>query len=254
MSIHSIEQSLSEAIRPRGEQSGDRKPVGTEFARQLQQAEQNAAVPPVSASAAAELLRLQMMQSAITLCRDEADAPPAPFGGAGSMQNLLQLFRSLGGSEAAEPVPEGSVSATAGTAIPAPAAVAGAIPLSMDDIIQKAAARYGVDGRLIKAVIKAESNFNPNAVSHAGAQGLMQLMPATARGVGVTNSFDPEQNVMGGTKFLKAMLNRYGGDVDAALAAYNWGPGNVDRKPDALPRETRNYLVKVKKYYTEFTG
>lgn len=82
----------------------------------------------------------------------------------------------------------------------------------------------------------------------------MQLMPGTARGLGVTNSFDPEQNIMGGTMFLRDMLNRYGGDVDAALAAYNWGPGNVDRRGGTLPRETRQYLVRVKSYYADFTG
>lgn len=126
-------------------------------------------------------------------------------------------------------------------------------PANLDTLIDKASRRYGVDAGLIRAVIKAESNFNPRAVSHAGAQGLMQLMPATARGLGVTDSFDPEQNVMGGTRFLKDLLDRYNGDVDSALAAYNWGPGNVDRKPDRLPRETRDYLVKVKQYYTAST-
>jgi len=107
---------------------------------------------------------------------------------------------------------------------------------------------------LIRAVIKAESNFNPRALSHAGAQGLMQLMPATARGLGVTDPFDPEQNVMGGTRFLKSLLDRYNGDVDSALAAYNWGPGNLDRKPDRLPQETRNYLARVKQYYNSYIG
>jgi len=124
----------------------------------------------------------------------------------------------------------------------------------LDPIIAKASKRYGIDGGLIKAVIKAESNFNPQAVSHAGARGLMQLMPATARSLGVNDSFDPEQNVMAGTRFLSDMLHRYNGDVDSALAAYNWGPGNVDKRPDRLPRETRDYLVRVKQLYSSYTG
>lgn len=123
---------------------------------------------------------------------------------------------------------------------------------NLEQTIEKASRRYGVDAGLIKAVIKAESNFNPRAVSHAGAQGLMQLMPATARGLGVTDAFDPEQNVLAGTRFLKGLLERYNGDLDSALAAYNWGPGNVDRRPDRLPRETREYLVKVKQYYAGY--
>lgn len=124
----------------------------------------------------------------------------------------------------------------------------------LDAIIAKASGRYGVDGGLIKAVIKAESGFNPNAVSHAGAQGLMQLMPGTARSLGVSDSFDPEQNVMAGTRFLRDLLKRYNGNLDSALAAYNWGPGNVDRKPDLLPRETRDYLVRVKQLYSSYTA
>lgn len=122
----------------------------------------------------------------------------------------------------------------------------------LDPIITKASRRYGVDVGLIRAVIKAESNFNPQAVSHAGAQGLMQLMPATARSLGVNDSFDPEQNVMAGTRFLSDMLQRYNGDLDSALAAYNWGPGNVDKRPDRLPRETRDYLSRVKQLYSSY--
>lgn len=124
----------------------------------------------------------------------------------------------------------------------------------LEPIIAKASKRYGVDMGLIKAVIKAESNFNPSAVSHAGAQGLMQLMPATARSLGVNDSFDPEQNVMAGTRFLRDLLNRYNGKLDSALAAYNWGPGNVDKRPDHLPRETRDYLARVKQLYTSYTA
>ena len=124
----------------------------------------------------------------------------------------------------------------------------------LDPIIAKASKHYGVDIGLIKAVIKAESNFNPSAVSSAGAQGLMQLMPATARALGVNDSFDPEQNVMAGTRFLRDLLNRYNGKLDSALAAYNWGPGNVDKRPDHLPRETRDYLARVKQLYSSYSA
>jgi soluble lytic murein transglycosylase-like protein len=123
-----------------------------------------------------------------------------------------------------------------------------------DGIIQKASNKYGVDIGLIKAIIKVESNFNPRAVSTAGAQGLMQLMPATARGLGVSDSFDPEQNVMAGTRFLKDMINRYHGNLESALAAYNWGPGNVDRKGLAAPKETREYIARVKGLYQDSMG
>jgi soluble lytic murein transglycosylase-like protein len=80
----------------------------------------------------------------------------------------------------------------------------------------------------------------------------MQLMPGTARSLGVTDSFDPEQNIMGGTRFLRDLLNRYNGDLDSTLAAYNWGPGNVDKRPDRMPRETREYLVRVKQLYSSY--
>ncbi len=254
MSIHLIDQSISESIRSRSEPASSGKPPGKQFAQQLEQITQGTKETPVSVSATVELLRLEMMRSAISLCRDDAEITAAPAAATNAIQGLLQLFRNNSGDEGAGPEAVGESPTPASQAAAAPVTVAPHATLSVDSIVQKAAVRFGVDEALIKAVIKAESNFNPNAVSHAGAQGLMQLMPATARGVGVSNPFDPEQNVMGGTKFLKAMLNRYGGNVDAALAAYNWGPGNVDRQPAALPRETRNYLVKVKAYYAEFTG
>jgi soluble lytic murein transglycosylase-like protein len=126
--------------------------------------------------------------------------------------------------------------------------------ISIDSIIEKASEKYGVDKGLIKAVIKVESNFNADAVSTAGAQGLMQLMPATAKGLGVSNPFDPVQNIMAGTRFLKDMLKKYNGNLDSALAAYNWGPGNFDRKRTLLPRETKEYLVRVKEYYNQYAG
>lgn len=124
-----------------------------------------------------------------------------------------------------------------------------------DDIIKEKSQKYSVGEDLIKAVIKAESSFNPNAVSKAGAQGLMQLMPATAAGLNVTNPFDPEQNIDGGVRYLKAQIDRFGGDVKLALAAYNCGPGRVSKLGLAnlddpaqmakLPLETQNYIKRI---------
>ena len=117
---------------------------------------------------------------------------------------------------------------------------------SFDDLIRAAAAKEGVDAALVKAVARAESNLDPNAVSSAGAKGLMQLMDGTARSLGVRDSFDPAQNVAGGTHYLKQLLGRYGGDVSRALAAYNAGPGAVDRYGAIPPfTETQNYVRRV---------
>lgn len=114
-----------------------------------------------------------------------------------------------------------------------------------DAIIEKASATFGIPEKMIRSVIQQESSFNSTAVSSAGATGLMQLMPATAKSLGVTNATDPEQNIMAGTKYLKQMLNQFG-DYKTMLAAYNAGPGNVNKYGGIPPfTETQNYVSKI---------
>jgi soluble lytic murein transglycosylase len=123
-----------------------------------------------------------------------------------------------------------------------------------DPIILEVSREHGVEPALVKAVIAAESNFDPTAVSKKGAQGLMQLMPRTAESLGVRDPFEPDENVGGGTRYLKRMLDRYG-DVSRALAAYNAGPEAVDRHRGIPPyRETRAYVARVLTYYRGYHG
>jgi soluble lytic murein transglycosylase-like protein len=123
-------------------------------------------------------------------------------------------------------------------------------PQDIDAAIDQAASRHNVDPNLVRAVIKVESNFNPNAVSRKGAMGLMQLMPQTARQLRVANPFDPQQNVDAGVRHLKQLMENYGGDVKLTLAAYNAGQGAVARSA-GVPHfaETRNYVKRITQLY-----
>jgi soluble lytic murein transglycosylase-like protein len=125
----------------------------------------------------------------------------------------------------------------------------------IDSAIEQAAARHNVDPNLVRAVVKVESNFNPNAVSRKGAMGLMQLMPSTARQLKVKNPFDPEQNVDAGVRHLKQLLESYGGDVKLTLAAYNAGAGAVARS-SGIPHyaETQNYVRRITNLYYGGSG
>ena len=124
---------------------------------------------------------------------------------------------------------------------------------SFQDLIHTAAQENGIAAPLIKAIIKAESNFNPQAVSEKGALGLMQIMPSNLESLNVRDPFDPKQNIMGGARYLKQMMTRFDGKLHLALAAYNAGPETVERYQRVPPiRETENYVRRVLKYYHEY--
>lgn len=194
---------------------------------------------------------------------------PAPFRALARISTLFLLLAAVSrpadaqiyswvdgsGSMVISNVPQGanlgiaSGEAPAETTAPRAARVADPVrSRSFDDLIDEHASRQGVRKDLVKAVIQVESGFNPRAVSNKGAVGLMQLMPGTARQLGVANPYDPSENVRGGVAYLRQLLDRYDGDERLALAAYNAGPGAVDSHGQTVPpyRETRDYVSKVK--------
>jgi cell wall-associated NlpC family hydrolase len=128
-------------------------------------------------------------------------------------------------------------------------------PSPYDDMIKQAATEAGVPPALVKAVAKAESGFDPKSTSGAGAQGLMQLMPGTASGLGVTDPYDPLQSLRGGAKYLRQQLDRFGGNYEKAIAAYNAGPGAVQKYGGIPPyAETQAYVPRVMAYFQQFGG
>lgn len=176
---------------------------------------------------------------------------PGLAGTAGdSNASFASLVQSALAAQGGADTAEAPVDAAAQTAAMARAMVP---PEQIDKLVNANAASQGVDPALIKAIIANESGFNANATSNVGAQGLMQLMPGTASGLGVTNAYDPAQNVWGGTKYIKGLLDRFNGDTRRAIAAYNAGPGAVE-KYDGVPpyAETQNYVQNVLASYEKY--
>jgi soluble lytic murein transglycosylase-like protein len=188
-------------------------------------------------SAAAAVARVNEIQAMIATSTGVQS--PAATTGTSFDQQLLQA--SAGGPGVGAPL------ATAPTA----GASGGDGPFKAE--IDAAAQKYGLDPALLRGLIRAESNFDPNAGSPAGAQGLCQLMPGTAAALGVTNVHDPAQNIDAGARFLRQQLDAFGGDVTKALAAYNAGPGAVRRYGGVPPyAETQNYVRQVQAYADEY--
>lgn len=125
----------------------------------------------------------------------------------------------------------------------------------IDSLIEQYSAKNGLDKDFVKSVVRHESGFNVNATSKCGAMGLMQLMPATAQGLGVTNAYDAEQNIAGGTKYLKGLMDRFDNNKELALAAYNAGPNAVKKYGGVPPyKETQNYVKNIMKTYDNYKG
>ncbi|MGA2000155.1 MAG: lytic transglycosylase domain-containing protein [Terriglobales bacterium] len=180
---------------------------------------------------------------------------PVPAPSPAAMRAARNAAAEVQGYVAAQPRASG---ASTEVANPNYAALARGYRVSaaeIDSAIEQAATKHGVDANLVRALVKVESNYNPNAVSNKGAMGLMQLMPRTASGLSVSNPFDPQQNVDAGVRHLKQLLNNFGGDVRLSLAAYNAGEGAVKRN-GGVPHytETQNYVKRITDLYWNKNG
>ena len=161
---------------------------------------------------------------------------------------LLDLFR------APPPVPAAPLRAYENLPRPAPAQVPSGTPVSLHQVIVRESAKHNLEPAFVAAVMQVESNFDVCAVSRAGARGIMQLMPATARELGVRDIFDPEQNIEAGVRYLAEGTRLTQGDLDRTSAFYNAGPKSLKSARYRWPRETRRYIEKVRKRYTRFPG
>jgi soluble lytic murein transglycosylase-like protein len=175
--------------------------------------------------------------------------------GGASFSGALALAQGADGTSGDATSGTDATTALTGLATTSAATGTGSLPAGTPfaSQIEASAKRNGIDPALLAGLIKQESGFNPNAGSSAGAQGLTQLMPATARGLGVGNPLDPAQSIEGGARYLKQQLDHFGGDVARALAAYNAGPGAVERYGGVPPyAETQNYVRRVQAYAAAF--
>lgn len=189
------------------------------------------------------LAEISAVQSRIAEITGSAAVPQTPNAAPAFATALAGAMGSPDTSPLAGP-PQGGPQSLG----PAPVA-----PAQIDALVGQNAATWQVDPSLVKAIIANESGFDANATSKVGAAGLMQLMPATAQSVGVQNSYDPAQNVAGGTRYLKGLLDRFNGDVRLAVAAYNAGPGAVEKYGDVPPyAETQNYVQNVLGSYAKY--
>jgi hypothetical protein len=165
---------------------------------------------------------------------------------------MVQAALSGAGAAGTSTDPDG-IALSGGAHASAPNAPAMMPPAEIDHLVSANSATWNVDPNLIKAIIANESGFNVNATSNVGAQGLMQLMPGTAAGLGVSNSYDPAQNVWGGTRYIKGLLDKFGGNMKLAIAAYNAGPGAVEKYSGVPPyAETQNYVQNVLSSYEKY--